>query len=330
MTTTPNMLREQVEAMLLKSVAEGRLSHAYVFSGPPGSGKLRTALAVAQALLCKERTSPEQGGRACGLCAECRKVEHGNHPDLLRIAAEGASIKIDQIRELQRSFAYRAESDRPRIYIIEEAEKMTIQAANSLLKFLEEPGAGIIAILLTDQASALLSTITSRVQRITFAPVPPAVIAQELIREGVPEHLAKPASQLAAGMEAARLYAQSDWFAETRNVVIQLAKESLAAPGKPLLTVQQKVFKGELADHIEIILQLFGLLFKDIIHVQARQITSLNYPDQSDWLKHAAFQHDAGRWVRAMESVLEARKQLRAHVNPQLVLERFLVAVQEV
>jgi len=330
MTTTPTMLCEQVEAMLLKSMAEGRLSHAYVFSGPPGSGKLRTALALAQALLCKERTSPEAGGRACGHCAECRKVEHGNHPDLIRIAAEGASIKIDQIRDLQRSFAYRAESDRPRMYMIEEAEKMTIQAANSLLKFLEEPGAGIIAILLTDLPSALLPTIASRVQRITFAPTPPAVIAQELMREGVPEHLARPASQLAAGLDAARQYAQSDWFAETRNVVIQLAKECLAVPGKPLLTVQQKVFKGELADHIEIILQLFGLLFKDIIHVQARQTTSLNYPDQSDWLKRAAFQCDAGRWVRALESVLEARKQLRAHVHPQLVLERLLVAVQEV
>lgn len=330
MATAPNMRREHAEAMLLQSLAEGKLSHAYVFSGATGTGKLRTALALARALFCLAQTSSEEGHRACGHCAECRKIDNGNHPDLIRVAPDGASIKIDQIRELQRGFAYQAEKNRPRMYIIQEAEKMTIQAANSLLKFLEEPGQGIIAVLLTDHAHALLPTIASRVQRVTFAPMSATEIAQELIANGTPEHLANPASQLAAGLEAAEQIVQADSFAECRNVVIQLAKDCLSSPGKSLITAQQRVFKGDLSDQLEIILQLFGLLFKDIIHVQARLNTALNFPDHADWLKKAALQVDANRWVRALEFVIEARKQLRAHVNPQLVLERLLVAVQEV
>ncbi len=330
MGITTSIKRDHAEALLLRSLAEGKLSHAYLFSGPKGSGKLQTAMALAQALFCTNRTSPADGGRACGQCVECRKVLNGNHPDLIRIAPDGASVKIDQIRQLQRSFAYLAEDDRPRMYIIEEAEKMTIQAANSLLKFLEEPGERITAVLITDNANALLPTIASRVQRIAFPPSPPASIASQLIAEGIPDTLANPASQLATGLEAAREYAQSEWFAECRNVVIQLAKESLSSPAKSLLTAQQKVFKNSLSEHMEILLQLFGLLFKDIIHVQARLTTALNYPDQIGWLKQAALQRDVSRWVRALEFVIEARKQLRAHVNPQLVLERLLVAVQEV
>lgn len=325
-----NMTRELAEKMLLTSLAQGKLSHAYLFSGPKGSGKTLTAHNLAKALFCLDRTSLADGSGACGQCAECRKIEHGNHSDVIRIVPDGQSIKIDQIRDLQRGFAYRAAAMRPRMYIIEEAHKMTTQAANSLLKFLEEPGEGIIAVLLTDHATALLPTISSRVQRVSFAPLPPSVIAGTLRAEGAPEHLVPAASRLAAGIDAARELVQSEWFAESRNVVIQLAREMINTPTKSLLTLQQKVFKSHLSEHIDMILSLFGLLIKDIIHVQARMNASLNYPDHAEWLRQTATRTDAAHWVRALELVIEAQKQLRAHVNSQLVLERLLVAVQEV
>ncbi len=331
MATATNLKREHVEAMLLRSLAEGRLSHAYVFSGAKGTGKMQTAYALAKALFCLERTSSQEGShQACGRCAECRKIEHGNHPYFVMISPDGASIKIDQIRELQRGFAYRSDWNQPRMYVIDQAEKMTVQAANSLLKFLEEPGERITAVLLTENANALLPTIASRVQRLSFAPLPPTAICAQLMQEGIAEHLAVAASQLAAGLEAARQFAQAEWFAESRNVVIQLIRESISAPAKALLTVQQKVIKGGLSEHTETILQLFGLLFKDIIQVQARRNTTLNFPDQKEWLEQVAVRTEAIRWVRAMEFVIEARRYLRANVNPQLVLERLLVSVQEV
>jgi DNA polymerase-3 subunit delta' len=330
MTITMNMRRELVEEMLLRSLARGRLSHAYLFTGPKGSGKLLTAVNLAKAMLCLERSGSVETKGACGRCGECRKVDHGNHPDVIRIRPDGAVIKIEQIRELQRGFAYRAAGARPRIYIMEESDKMTVQAANSLLKFLEEPGEGIVAVLLTEQPNALLPTIASRVQRIPFAPLEPPHIARQLIAEGAPEHLAHAASQLAAGIDAAKELVQSESFAECRNVVIQLAKEMIHSPAKSLVTLQQRVFRSQLAEQVETILSLFGLLFKDIIHVQARMNAPLSYPDHAEWLNQMAVRTDAGRWVRALEFVMEARKQLRAHVNPQLVLERFMVAVQEV
>ena len=328
MAIAASIKREQIEAMLLRSLGEQRLSHAYVFSGPKGSGKLQTVYALAKALFCLSRTSLQEGySHACGQCPECRKIEHGNHPFFLKILPDGASIKIDQIRELQRKFAYRSDENRPRMYVIEQAEKMTIQAANSLLKFLEEPGERMTAVLLTENPQALLPTIVSRVQRLSFAPLPPDEICEQLVEDGVPEYLARPASQLAAGLQAAVDLAQAEWFAESRNVVIQLIRESLSAPAKALLTVQQKVIKGGLQEHTEIMLQLFALLFKDMIRVQARRNTTLNFPDQTEWLEQTAVRTEATRWVRAMEFVIEARRHLRANVNPQLVLERLLLTL---
>src|SRR5690606_29783848 len=126
--------QEQAKRILQSGLTGNKVSHAYIFHGPAGTGKKALAMAFAKGLLCERR-----GADSCGECLACRKVDSGNHTSLHLIAPDGASVKIDQIRELQKQFAYRQSAGSgPQVYIVEEADKLTTQAANSLLKFLEE------------------------------------------------------------------------------------------------------------------------------------------------------------------------------------------------
>jgi DNA polymerase-3 subunit delta' len=320
-------IRGQVPAkrLLQNSLRQDTLSHAYIFSGPVGTGRSEMALALAKAVYCTVQTID-----ACGECLECRKVAHRNHPDLHIIEPDGASIKIEQIRELQKEFAYRATASGTKIYILYHADKMTVQAANSLLKFLEEPTSKVIAILITENGHALLPTIQSRAQWISFTPVPRDEMINTLLQEGHPAALVQPAVYMTAGFEAARELIGSNWFAEMRNVVLQLAKETLTKFPSAIITVQQKLMKTDLADHMSSLFDLMILWFKDMVQLRLGRRDKLVYADQLDWMSSLAFSREVMDWVRMMEQAVDLQKRLRFNANAQLVVEKMLAQIQGV
>lgn len=316
--------QETAKRMLQNSLRLHRLSHAYIFHGPAGTSRKQTAIALAQAIFCEQRTDD-----ACGECLECRKVEHGNHPDLFVLEPEGASIKIDQIRELQKEFAFRsAATDGKKIYLMEQAEKMTVQAANAMLKFLEEPNSQVVAILITENGHALLPTIQSRAQWITFVPMSREKMVKELEQDGHPPALIYPAVQLTAGLAAARELLATNWFAEIRNVMIQLVKETMTRFPTSFVTLGQKWPKSDLSSHTEVFMDLLILWLKDMVQLSSGHKEKLVYIDQTEWMASLASGRSASDWVRVLEKVTELRKRLRFHANPQLVLEKMLVDIQ--
>ncbi|ALS25772.1 DNA polymerase III subunit delta' [Paenibacillus cisolokensis] len=314
----------KAKRILKHALKSGKISHAYLFHGPSGTGRKNMAMAFAQGLFCTSG-----GDDACGECLECRKFEHGNQPDLHLIAPEGQSIKIDQIRELQREMAYRNTGSKRKVYIMERAETMTMQAANSLLKFLEEPLSPVIAILLTDNGQAVLPTIRSRVQWVPFLPMAPFEMLEQLIREGHPPLLSRLAVHLASGLDACRELIAQNEFAEMRNVVIQLGRESLTRFTAAMITTQQRVFKSAIGEQPQLLLSMLSLWYRDMILFQAGKQESIVFIDQSDWIGSHAFTREAESWVRCMEYALEAGKRLRANVAPQLAFEQLWVHVQE-
>ncbi|WP_058300435.1 DNA polymerase III subunit delta' [Gorillibacterium timonense] len=315
--------QERIRHILRTGVRNHSLSHAYIFNGPRGSGKRDMALWLAQAVYCVRGH-----GDACGECPECRKVIHGNHPDFHWIEPDGASVKIEQIRELQKEFAYRSSQARKKIYVIQQADRMTIQASNSLLKFLEEPIADVMAILLTENGQALLPTIKSRSQWLSFVPENPDAMEAALIAEGVPAMLARTAVRLAAGLPAARELARAEWFAEARTTMVQLAKETLTRFPAAMLTVQQKLAKGEMAERLDTILDLWLLLLRDMIQLQCGRREQMVFADQVDWMADKAFSRGAHEWVHAMEQVTDVQKRLRSHANSQLAVEKLIMDMQ--
>lgn len=159
------MMQPVVMKIFSKSVRENRLSHGYLFEGTRGTGKKRTALWLAQSLFCLESTETEL---ACGKCTNCTRIASHNHPDVHLLEPDGASIKIDQVRALKQELSKRGMESDQKVVIIYDAEKMTVQSANSLLKFIEEPEGGLLLLFLTTNPGQILPTIQSRLQPVTF------------------------------------------------------------------------------------------------------------------------------------------------------------------
>jgi DNA polymerase III subunit delta' len=168
-------------------IKSGRIANAYIFAGPSNIGKEFVAINFAKALNCKEAN-----GDCCDKCVSCRRINDGNHTDVRLIKPDGAKLKIEQMRFLKRQGTYKALESQYKIYIIVDAEKMTPEASNSILKTLEEPSDGTIFILLTHVYNALLPTIRSRCQLLRFSLVPQKVLLERLMNHpGMTESKAK-------------------------------------------------------------------------------------------------------------------------------------------
>lgn len=170
--------QEQAIHILQCAIEHGHIAHAYLFHGPEGVGKKKTALAFAQYLNCQQPDTAHFC--SCGQCPACAQAASGSYPDLIVLEPDGTSIKIEQIRTLLGKVALRNYAGVYKVIVINDAHLMTEQAANCLLKTLEEPTDNTIFILVTSQAQNLPNTILSRCQQIQFRQLSPQLIASLL------------------------------------------------------------------------------------------------------------------------------------------------------
>ena len=178
MKSFSQILGQEKAVGFLKKVLQGdRIPHAYMFTGVNGVGKSTTAMALARAINCSTDISEE----GCGECITCRQLASGNFPDFISLKPDGQNIKIEQIRELNRSLNFKPVSGKYRITIIDRAEMMTEEAANSFLKTLEEPPPGNIIVLKVIDPLDLLPTIISRCQKVPFHPLAHEIIKNYLV-----------------------------------------------------------------------------------------------------------------------------------------------------
>ena len=178
----------------LRKLCKGeRMPHALLFAGPESVGKYLSAKTLAAALLC------ESGDAPCGTCRSCRMVENESHPDLVVVRPDKQNIKIGEIRKMQKDLSLAPYMAERRVCIIDEADKMRDEAANSILKTLEEPVGDVVFILITAKRYQLLDTIRSRCMLVQFGSVPWDALASELVRRGANEKDAFLAARLAGG-----------------------------------------------------------------------------------------------------------------------------------
>ena len=176
-------IKEHLQAALVHDT----ISHAYLFEGMEGIGKRTLARQFAKALLC---TQPLEGHRPCGKCVSCQTITSGNHPDVIYLnAGEKASISVETIREgLVQDMSVMPYRSRFKVYIVEEAHRLTVQAQNAMLKTIEEPPEYGVILLLATNIQNFLPTILSRCVRLRFVPLPYGTIGQALTeRYGVSE-----------------------------------------------------------------------------------------------------------------------------------------------
>jgi DNA polymerase-3 subunit delta' len=187
---------ERIVEVFRRSVRSGKTSHSYIFEGIPGCGRRKTALALIQALFC---TTVDDD--ACGVCPSCRKIAGGNHGDIhfVQPLPDKRDISVEQLRELQRELSLRPYEAPRKACIMEPAERMSVNAANSLLKTLEEPPGNALIILLTENANMLLPTIRSRCQLIRFSSLSPENVRLLLEKNGIAADVADLLAPLSEG-----------------------------------------------------------------------------------------------------------------------------------
>lgn len=311
-----------VMKMLANSIEKGRVAHAYLFEGQRGTGKKEASLLFAKSLFCLNRFRY----KPCDECRNCRRIDSRNHPDVHWIEPDGQSIKKGQIEALQEEFAKTGVESNQKLYIIEHADKMTTNAANSLLKFLEEPYPGTTAILLTEQYHRMLTTIISRCQVLSFQPLPPTVLANALKEQQVPLHLALLAAHVTNNREEAIELSRDDWFAEARKIVLQLYEALNKNEFQALFIIHEKwIPHFQEKQQIDIGLDLLLYLYRDIMHLQLGQSENVIYRDRMDDLQQWALTYSQKRIIENMLLILQAKARLNTNMNVQLLMEQLIL-----
>lgn len=308
-----------IQRLFLQLVTNQTLQHAYIFEGKAGTGKKEMALWVTQTLYCKEA---EEGEGACQACQTCRRIASHQHPDVVEIKPDGQSIKIAQIRGLKEEFTKSGMESRRKIVIVEDVEKMTNQAANSLLKFLEEPEGDITVFLLTTARQKLLPTIVSRSQIIQFPQLSKADRLQALIDRGISKDKAAVLIHLTNDAETAEEMAEKDEL----NQLIKTAWKWFAFIAKgddqAFVFVQTDItpLTKEKNDQY-LLLDLLLLILQDILNSQVSDNYAVGFLQQASRIKEEAERLRPITIAKWMEKVLMAKRYLDSNVAAQGVFE---------
>lgn len=239
----------------MRSVKAGRIAHAFLLSGPHGVGKKSCAQLLAQAILCISENAP------CGECPECKKVLAGLHPDVHVIEPDGRSVKIDQIRELRKQIALKPFSASRHIVMIHQADRMTTEAQNALLKSLEEPEGGTVFFLVTEQQGSMLQTIVSRCRPLRLFPLSVEKCAEALEKRGIEPGHARELAGWAQGSVGRAIEIDADGsYPALRNKVMT----SLAALSEGKKSVVKAVAAlGDVSKSAQNVLEIMEVAARD-------------------------------------------------------------------
>ena len=310
---------KEILEQLKNALSADRIANSYIFSGPAGVGKEFVAINFAKALNCLS-----DGEDSCDKCISCRKINDSNHPDVVIIRPEGTRLKISQMRSLQRQGSYRAMEGNCKVYIITEAEKMTAEAANSLLKTLEEPPGVMVLILLTSVYSSLLPTIRSRCQSLKFTLVPLDIIRNELVtRFGISESKAKWVALRSQGMVGKALNLAEE-EGEDVDDEISTSLLNLSQKGKAsLLDIFKKAENlGKMQDPFDILLSWY----RDLLLVkQGCSKALLIHSDKTDELEKVARSCSDVQIEKLIRATLRTRSLIQRNINPNLALEALML-----
>ncbi|MEH7451822.1 DNA polymerase III subunit delta' [Gottfriedia acidiceleris] len=319
--------RQPVATKMLKNaVIKNRVAHAYLFEGPRGTGKRELALYYTKVLLCENVS----GATPCGTCRNCKRVDSGNHPNVYVIEPEETSIKKHQIQQLQEEFSKTAVESNRKIYIIDHADRMTTNAANSLLKFLEEPVSITTAFLLTEQVQQILPTILSRCQSIHFNPLPTKYFEEHLVNNELQSNLVPLLARLTNSEAVALQIAEEEWFAQARDLVIELYEALLTTKKDSLLVIQQNVSRHfDTKEQLQMMLDMLVLAFKDMLYIYAEQDQNVVFKNEEPLMRQALNRISLEKITTCLEIILFAKKRLTSNANMLMVLEQMIIELQE-
>ena len=301
-------------------IKQNHLAHAYLFTGMEGAGQPELARWIAQRLFCLHVVDDQPDGT----CEECLRIANGSHPDIVTVAPDGQSIKVDQVRYLKAEFSKSAVEGNRKIFIIEDAEKMTASAANSLLKFIEEPSGNVTAFLLTTNKQLMLATIISRTQVIEFPPLNAQALQQMFEAAGITPQMAQMLRGLTNSVTQAKGLLEEDWLPQAAQALWRWFDQVVKGEPRSFVAVQVNLAGlAKDANQQSVMLDLIAALFQDLLqlHFEVDAKDELTFGQYESELTALTSQLNGRQLVAATELALTAKRRLASNISFQNVLE---------
>lgn len=318
--------QEQMIEHFKSAIEMDKVSHAYIIQGDYDSGKKLMASVFAKALQCEQK-----GTEPCNHCTSCLQADTGNHPDIIYVSHEKPnSIGIHDVREqINGSIGIKPYSSDYKIYIVDEAEKMTAEAQNALLKTIEEPPAYAVIFLLTTNLGKLLPTILSRCVVLNIQPVKDELIKKHLLSLGVEERQAEFCTAFSMGnVGKAIRVATSEEFNEIKNDCVHMLKYAKDMQVYELIQAVKELtkYKLQIYDYLDFML----MWYRDVLLLKATgNANSLIYQEQYSSIRDRGNQSSYEGIQKIIEEIEKAKVRLRANVNFELTIELLWLTIKE-
>jgi len=319
--------QEQIKEHMHNALQTQKISHAYIIHGEKSSGKEFIARVFAMALQCeKEGTEP------CNECRSCKQSVSKNQPDIIYVTHEKPNtISVEDIREqVNNDVAIKPYSSKYKIYIINEAEKMTVQAQNAILKTLEEPPAYVIILLLVSNLQTLLPTILSRCVTLNMKPVSDRQVRKYLMEElQVPDYRADVCVAFARGnIGKAKALASSEEFDNVKNEAVALLKHSREMELQDIIQAIKKIneYKLQITDYLDIM----SIWYRDVLLFKATaDANSLVFREEIQAIRKVVARCSYEGIEAVIKALDKAKKRLEANVNFELTMELLFLDIKE-